>query len=102
MRRPGPSRSAERQAIVSSILAEFPMSDEQPIHDDCEQHDCFLPTSRRRFLRDSFLSVASALVAVGMNKATALAMPLEFTEATRSVGLDAQLSDSGHRWRADR
>jgi Rieske Fe-S protein len=62
------------------------MSDEQRIHDDCDQHDCFLPTSRRRFLRDSFLSVAGALIAVGMHKSTAFAMPLDFTEAKRSVG----------------
>jgi nitrite reductase/ring-hydroxylating ferredoxin subunit len=62
------------------------MSDEQSIQDDCEQHDCFLPTSRRTFLRDSFLSVAGALIAVGMHKATAFAMPLEFTDAKRSVG----------------
>jgi len=45
-----------------------------------------VPTSRRRFLRDSFLSVAGAMVAVGMSKTAALAMPLEFTEATRSSG----------------
>jgi nitrite reductase/ring-hydroxylating ferredoxin subunit len=52
----------------------------------CDGQDCFLPTSRRRFLRDSFLSVAGALVAVGASRATALAMPLEFTEATRVHG----------------
>jgi Rieske Fe-S protein len=49
-------------------------------------HDCagcdVLP-DRRRFLRDTFLSVAGALVAVGVSRATALAMPLEFTEGTR-------------------
>ncbi len=60
------------------------MADEQRIHDDCEH--CFLPTSRRRFLRDGFLSVAGALIAVGMNKSAAFAMPLDFTEAKRSVG----------------
>jgi nitrite reductase/ring-hydroxylating ferredoxin subunit len=52
----------------------------------CDGQDCFLPTSRRRFLRDSFLSVAGALVAVGATRATALAMPLEFTEASRRAG----------------
>jgi Rieske Fe-S protein len=65
------------------------MSDESiesNIHDECEQQDCFLPTSRRRFLRDSFLSVAGALVAVGMSRNTAFAMPLEFTEAKRANG----------------
>jgi nitrite reductase/ring-hydroxylating ferredoxin subunit len=56
------------------------------IHEDCEQQDCFLPTSRRHFLRDSFLSVAGALVAVGMNKTAAFAMPLDFTSARRSTG----------------
>ena len=59
---------------------------ESNIHDDCEAQDCFLPTSRRRFLRDSFLSVAGALVAVGMSKTAAFAMPLEFTEAKRAKG----------------
>lgn len=60
------------------------MSDESKSHADCDQQDCFLPSSRRRFLRDSFLSVAGALVAVGMSKTAAFAMPLEFTEAKRS------------------
>lgn len=62
------------------------MSDKSNTHDDCEQQDCFLPTSRRRFLRDSFLSVAGALVAVGMSKSAAFAMPLEFTEASAVKG----------------
>jgi Rieske Fe-S protein len=53
---------------------------------DCDQHECFLPTSRRRFLRDSFLSVAGALVAVGMPRSAAFAMPLEVIEADRSTG----------------
>jgi nitrite reductase/ring-hydroxylating ferredoxin subunit len=44
---------------------------------------CDLPASRRRFLRDTFLSMAGALVAVGATRATAFAMPLEFTEGTR-------------------
>ena len=48
---------------------------------------CELPSSRRRFLRDTFLSMAGALVAVGVSRTTALAMPLEFTEGTR--GADA-------------
>jgi nitrite reductase/ring-hydroxylating ferredoxin subunit len=56
------------------------------IHGDCEGQDCFLPTSRRRFLRDTFLSVAGALVAVGMSKTAAFAMPLEFSEAKRAHG----------------
>ena len=61
-------------------------SEESNIHGDCEAQDCFLPTSRRRFLRDSFLSVAGALVAVGMSKTAAFAMPLEFTDAKRAKG----------------
>lgn len=62
------------------------MTDKSDIQDQCEQQDCFLPTSRRRFLRDSFLSVAGALVAVGMSKTAAFAMPLEFTEARAAKG----------------
>ena len=62
------------------------MTDHSNIHADCEAQDCFLPTSRRRFLRDSFLTVAGALVAVGMPKSAAFALPLEFAEPTRSKG----------------
>jgi len=62
------------------------MSDNSTIHDDCERQDCFLPTSRRRFLRDSFLTIAGALVAVGMPKSAAFAMPLELMEPTGSAG----------------
>ncbi len=62
------------------------MSKNPTVH-DCEQHDdCFIPTSRRNFLRDSFLTVAGALVAVGMTKTNAFAMPLDFTSATKSSG----------------
>ena len=53
---------------------------------DCEDADCVVPASRRRFLRDTFLSVAGALVAVGMTNTAAFAVPLEFTEATRTRG----------------
>jgi nitrite reductase/ring-hydroxylating ferredoxin subunit len=62
------------------------MSDRKKLHDDCEQHDCFLPTDRRSFLRDSFLAVAGALLAVGASSSAAFAMPLEFIEATRKTG----------------
>jgi len=55
-------------------------------HDDCEQHDCFVPSDRRRFLRDSFLGIAGALIAVGMSKTDAFAMPMAFTEARHSAG----------------
>jgi nitrite reductase/ring-hydroxylating ferredoxin subunit len=62
------------------------MSNDRISRNDCDQHDCFVPTDRRRFLRDSFLGVAGALIAVGMSKTTAFAMPLEFTAAKRAVG----------------
>lgn len=62
------------------------MTDHSNITAACEEQDCFVPTSRRRFLRDSFLTVAGALVAVGMPKATAFALPLEFTEPKKSAG----------------
>ena len=62
------------------------MSDEPKTRSECDLHDCIVPTDRRRFLRDSFVSVASALVAVGVSKRAALAMPLEFTEARSRAG----------------
>jgi arsenite oxidase small subunit len=62
------------------------MSDKTGFSDDCEQHDCAIPTSRRRFLRDTFLGMAGALVAVGMTKTDAFAMPLAFTDAKHSTG----------------
>jgi nitrite reductase/ring-hydroxylating ferredoxin subunit len=62
------------------------MSNTENIHDDCVTQDCFIPTSRRRFLRDSLLTVAGALVAVGMTKSDAFAMPIAFTSAERSSG----------------
>jgi Rieske Fe-S protein len=90
------STDVECQAMEATALSNIndmnemnDMNDESidsKIHDDCDQQDCFLPTNRRRFLRDSFLSVAGALVAVGMSKTAAFAMPLEFTNATRARG----------------
>lgn len=62
------------------------MSNEHNISDACDEQDCFMPTSRRRFLRDSFLSVAGAMVAVGMSSTAALAMPLEFTSSEGAKG----------------
>jgi len=56
-----------------------------------ESHECAgceLSSSRRQFLRDSLLSVAGALIAVGASRASAFAMPLEFTEGARR-GKDA-------------
>lgn len=71
--------------MKATVMSNMPdESVESNIHDECNERDCFLPTSRRRFLRDSFLSVAGALVAVGMSKTAAFAMPLEFTEPMRS------------------
>lgn len=60
------------------------MSNESKPADGCDAGSCSLPPSRRQFLRDTFLSVAGALVAVGVNKSTAFAMPLEFIEAAGS------------------
>lgn len=51
-------------------------------HSDCEGADCFLPATRREFLKRTALSVAGALVAVGASRADALAMPLALTSAT--------------------
>jgi arsenite oxidase small subunit len=62
------------------------MSEDSKLHADCDAQDCFLPATRRRFLRDSFASVAGALVAVGMTRAKAFAMPLQVTEALRTSG----------------
>ena len=62
------------------------MSDQSKIHDECDKFDCAVPTDRRRFLRESFLSVAGAMIAVGMTKHAAFAMPLEFTEARSRSG----------------
>jgi len=62
------------------------MRPESDIREKCDAADCAVPPSRRQFLGDAFLSVASALVAVGMSKTAAFAMPLEFTTATRVNG----------------
>jgi Rieske Fe-S protein len=48
---------------------------------ECGAGSCSLPANRRQFLRDTFLSVAGALVAVGVGRSTAFAMPLAFIEA---------------------
>src|SRR3954463_1531530 len=58
----------------------------QDERDDCATHDCFVPTSRRRFLRDTFLTVAGAMVASGMSSTAAMAMPLKFTSPRTSSG----------------
>ena len=56
------------------------------MHAECDAGPCFVPTSRRHFLRDSFLTVAGALVALGMSRSTALAMPLEVIDAIGGSG----------------
>jgi nitrite reductase/ring-hydroxylating ferredoxin subunit len=57
------------------------------VHESCEATpDCFASRSRREFLRDSFLSMAGALIAVGVARGTALGMPLDFTEARGRSG----------------
>jgi nitrite reductase/ring-hydroxylating ferredoxin subunit len=61
------------------------MSDEGITTEQCDRADCIVSPERRRFLRDSVLSVAGALIAVGMSKSAAFAMPLELTQAMRSV-----------------
>ncbi len=50
--------------------------------EDCSG-SCFAPASRRRFLRESFVAAASALIAVGMGSSAAFAMPLEIIEGVR-------------------
>lgn len=62
------------------------MFDESKMRDECDQADCFVSTDRRRFLRESFLSMAGAMIAVGMSKGAAFAMPLEFTEPRSRSG----------------
>jgi Rieske Fe-S protein len=61
-------------------------SDESNRAADCDEHECFVPTNRRRFLIDSFFTVAGALVAVGMPRRVAFAMPLDFANPHRSDG----------------
>src|SRR5579872_2626582 len=63
------------------------MSDTPHRLDSCDDRtDCFVSKTRRDFLRDSFLSVAGALIAVGATRAEAFAMPLSFVEARRRSG----------------
>ena len=58
------------------------MSDEANLHEQCEQADCFLPASRRDFLKRTMLTVAGALVAAGCSRATAMGMPVGFANGT--------------------
>ncbi len=56
---------------------------QKDLHEECEQASCFLPSSRRDFLRQSALAAAAALMGVGMARASALAMPLEIATGRR-------------------
>ncbi|MGH7617590.1 MAG: ubiquinol-cytochrome c reductase iron-sulfur subunit [Gemmatimonadaceae bacterium] len=60
------------------------MSNRSTPDEACDAGNCSVPASRRQFLRDSFLSVAGALIATGMARSAAFAMPLQFTEPTRA------------------
>ena len=58
------------------------MSDNPRLPESCDDRtDCFVTKTRRDFLRDSFLSMAGALIAVVVSRADAFAMPLAFVEA---------------------
>jgi len=59
------------------------MAGDSDLHDACNRERCFLSTDRRQFLRQSLLSVASALVAVGVSKSEALAMPFDIASGKR-------------------
>ena len=59
------------------------MPGDSNLHDDCGGTPCFASTSRRAFLRHSFLSMAGALIAAGASRSEALAMPIELTSGTR-------------------
>jgi nitrite reductase/ring-hydroxylating ferredoxin subunit len=67
-----------------------PVGSDSRVHDECDSAECFLPTTRRRFLRDTFLTVAGALVAVGMSTSAALAMPIELASAVGAAGTTRQ------------
>jgi nitrite reductase/ring-hydroxylating ferredoxin subunit len=62
------------------------MNDKSQTELDCDESQCAISPSRRRFLRDSFLAVAGALVAVGVSQAEAFAMPLELVSARGQSG----------------
>lgn len=49
--------------------------------DDCGSADCFVSSSRRQFLRDTFTAAVVALVAAGASASEAHALPLAFTRA---------------------
>ncbi len=65
-------------------MTSMPNDEPTPGVGDCA--GCELPASRRRFLRETFLSMAGALVAVGVSRTSAFAMPLDFIEGKRRAG----------------
>ena len=58
------------------------------LHGECETASCVVPSSRRQFLRESMLSVATAMIGIGMARSTAFAMPLELMERDGRRGKD--------------
>lgn len=50
------------------------------LHKECETSSCVVPSSRRQFLRESMLSVATAMIGIGMARSRAFAIPLELME----------------------
>jgi Rieske Fe-S protein len=47
---------------------------------------CSIGSDRRRFLRDAFAAVTGALVALGANRRSVMAMPLALIEPVRTAG----------------
>src|SRR6185312_15617579 len=76
------ARASEGRAIGAALAGILPlfaaMSDESDLQQQCEQADCFLPASRRQFLKQTMLSVAGALMAAGCSRATAVGLPVGF------------------------
>ncbi len=69
--------------VVNHEQAMTTIANDEPTPGATDCAGCELPTSRRRFLRETLLSMAGALVAVGVSRASALAMPLDFIEGKR-------------------
>ncbi len=78
------TQDAPRLETTNRPMTPLPSDETEPGANECA--GCELPASRRRFLRDAFLSVASALVAVGASRTSAFSMPLEFIEGKRRGG----------------
>lgn len=51
----------------------------------CDDAACFIPSDRRRFIRDSMFTVLGALVAAGCSRTTALGMPVGFASGVRAA-----------------